>query len=209
MDNTASPEGPDRILVGDCVELMGTLPEGSVDMVFADPPYNLQLRNELLRPENTSHVDAVDDDWDKFADFDAYVTAAFFDRDGVAMSTGNVVAFNTVHANGKGIRLLNASGEIRDNLIQGNNFFGIALIDYCIAVDGTANSCENNPPYYADTSPDNNQLVDNTVTGNGANPPPGPFQPFAGDILGVGGTGNCASGNVANKVILPPDLPAC
>ncbi len=99
--------------------------------------------------------------------------------------------------------------EIRDNLIQGNNFFGIALIDYCIAVDGTANSCENNPPYYADTSPDNNQLVDNTVTGNGANPPPGPFQPFAGDILGVGGTGNCASGNVANKVILPPDLPAC
>ncbi|MFO1163503.1 MAG: site-specific DNA-methyltransferase, partial [Reyranellaceae bacterium] len=72
MDNTASPEGPDRILVGDCVELMGTLPEGSVDMVFADPPYNLQLRNELLRPENTSHVDAVDDDWDKFADFAAY-----------------------------------------------------------------------------------------------------------------------------------------
>ncbi|WP_395713441.1 site-specific DNA-methyltransferase [Reyranella sp.] len=51
---------------------MDALPEGSVDMVFADPPYNLQLRNELLRPENTSHVDAVDDDWDKFADFATY-----------------------------------------------------------------------------------------------------------------------------------------
>jgi len=75
VDNSsgAKPE-KDRILVGDCVELMNDLPEGSVDMVFADPPYNLQLRNELLRPENTSHVDAVDDDWDKFADFAAYDT---------------------------------------------------------------------------------------------------------------------------------------
>ena len=73
VDNNsgAKPE-KDRILVGDCVELMGRLPEASIDMVFADPPYNLQLRNELLRPENTSHVDAVDDDWDKFADFAAY-----------------------------------------------------------------------------------------------------------------------------------------
>jgi len=69
---TRSAEGRDRILVGDCVELMDGLPEGSIDMVFADPPYNLQLQNELLRPENTSHVDAVDDDWDKFADFAAY-----------------------------------------------------------------------------------------------------------------------------------------
>jgi len=61
----------DRVLVGDCVELMNGLPEGSVDMVFADPPYNLQLGGELLRPDN-SKVDAVDDDWDKFADFARY-----------------------------------------------------------------------------------------------------------------------------------------
>jgi modification methylase len=57
----------DRVLVGDCVELMNGLPGGSVDMVFADPPYNLQLGGDLLRPDN-SKVDAVDDDWDKFAD---------------------------------------------------------------------------------------------------------------------------------------------
>ena len=57
----------DRVLVGDCIDLMLSLPEGSVDMVFADPPYNLQLGGELLRPDN-SRVDAVDDDWDKFAD---------------------------------------------------------------------------------------------------------------------------------------------
>jgi modification methylase len=61
----------DRIIVGDCIEELGRLPEGSVDLVFADPPYNLQLNNELYRPDN-SRVDAVDDDWDKFGSFAAY-----------------------------------------------------------------------------------------------------------------------------------------
>ena len=51
----------DKVLVGDCIELMRALPEASVDMVFADPPYNLLLGGELLRPDN-SKVDAVDDD---------------------------------------------------------------------------------------------------------------------------------------------------
>jgi len=60
-----------RILVGDCVAEMAALPAASVDLVFADPPYNLQLRNELKRPDD-SRVDAVDDDWDKFASFEAY-----------------------------------------------------------------------------------------------------------------------------------------
>jgi len=61
----------DRILTGDCIELMAGLPAGSVDMVFADPPYNLGLQGELRRPDN-SRVDAVDDDWDRFDDFAAY-----------------------------------------------------------------------------------------------------------------------------------------
>jgi DNA modification methylase len=61
----------DRVLVGDCIDLMQSLPEASIDMVFADPPYNLQLGGELLRPDN-SRVDAVDDDWDKFANFARY-----------------------------------------------------------------------------------------------------------------------------------------
>ncbi|MEF3367489.1 DNA methyltransferase [Methylocystis sp. 9N] len=59
------------ILRGDCVGLMQTLASSSVDLVFADPPYNLQLANALTRPDQ-SLVDAVDDDWDKFADFGAY-----------------------------------------------------------------------------------------------------------------------------------------
>src|SRR5262245_1944106 len=60
-----------RIIVGDCVAEMAALPAASVDLVFADPPYNLQLRSELKRPDD-SRVDAVDDDWDKFASFEAY-----------------------------------------------------------------------------------------------------------------------------------------
>ena len=60
-----------RILVGDCVAEMAKLPAASVDLIFADPPYNLQLAGDLKRPDN-SKVDAVDDDWDQFASFKAY-----------------------------------------------------------------------------------------------------------------------------------------
>ncbi len=62
---------PHRIIVGDCVAEMNRLPAASVDLVFADPPYNLQLASDLKRPDD-SHVDAVTDDWDKFASFAAY-----------------------------------------------------------------------------------------------------------------------------------------
>ncbi|MFE9084835.1 site-specific DNA-methyltransferase [Brevundimonas sp. NPDC003935] len=61
----------DVILRGDCIEVLKGLPDKSVDMVFADPPYNLQLGGDLLRPDN-SKVDAVDDEWDKFDSFAAY-----------------------------------------------------------------------------------------------------------------------------------------
>jgi modification methylase len=61
----------DAVLGGDCVEVMRGLPEASVDLVFADPPYNLQLRGDLHRPDN-SRVDAVDEDWDRFASFATY-----------------------------------------------------------------------------------------------------------------------------------------
>ena len=60
-----------RIVVGDCVAEMSKLPAGSVDLVFADPPYNLQLKGDLKRPDE-SHVDAVNNDWDKFSSFAAY-----------------------------------------------------------------------------------------------------------------------------------------
>lgn len=59
------------IIAGDCIEVMNSLPEASVDLIFADPPYNLQLKGDLHRPDN-SQVDAVDDAWDQFASFAAY-----------------------------------------------------------------------------------------------------------------------------------------
>jgi len=61
----------DRILRGDCIEIMNSLPENSVDVIFADPPYNLQLKDSLHRPDN-SKVDAVTDAWDQFASFRHY-----------------------------------------------------------------------------------------------------------------------------------------
>ena len=70
------PSPPDflplnKILVGDCVAEIERLPAESVDLVFADPPYNLQLEGALSRPDQ-SLVDAVDDDWDKFSSFGEY-----------------------------------------------------------------------------------------------------------------------------------------
>jgi len=65
----SAPEN--TILIGDCLEELRKIPDASVDLVFADPPYNLQLDSELLRPNNT-RVDGVDDEWDKFDSFAAY-----------------------------------------------------------------------------------------------------------------------------------------
>jgi modification methylase len=61
----------DQVIEGDCVERMKALPEGCADLVFADPPYNMQLRGELRRPDQ-SKVDAVDDHWDQFSSFETY-----------------------------------------------------------------------------------------------------------------------------------------
>ncbi len=61
----------DTIITGDCVKSMRALPRESVDLVFADPPYNLQLGGDLHRPNNTK-VDAVDNDWDQFESLQKY-----------------------------------------------------------------------------------------------------------------------------------------
>src|SRR5271154_850082 len=60
-----------QVLGGDCIVELAKLPAGSVDLVFADPPYNLQLQGDLKRPDD-SRVDAVDADWGKFSSFAAY-----------------------------------------------------------------------------------------------------------------------------------------
>lgn len=77
----ATPSLPrNSILAGDCIEVMRSLPDASIDLIFADPPYNLQLKGDLHRPDN-SRVDAVDDAWDQFDSFASYDS---FTRDWLA-----------------------------------------------------------------------------------------------------------------------------
>ena len=72
MESMSSTSLPlDTILEGDCLEWLSRLPDKSIDLVFADPPYNLQLQQELWRP-NLTRVDAVDDAWDRFSSFESY-----------------------------------------------------------------------------------------------------------------------------------------
>ena len=61
----------DTIMIGDCIDSLTSLPEKSIDLIFADPPYNLQLGGDLHRPDN-SRVDGVDDEWDKFESLKVY-----------------------------------------------------------------------------------------------------------------------------------------
>src|SRR5215203_395716 len=68
---SVAPLPLDEVLIGDCIAALERLPPDSVDLVFADPPYNLQLEQALMRPDH-SLVDAVDDDWDKCASFAHY-----------------------------------------------------------------------------------------------------------------------------------------
>ncbi len=70
-DQAAATLPLNSILAGDCIDVMNSLPEASVDLIFADPPYNLQLKGDLHRPNN-SLVDAVDNDWDQFDSFKVY-----------------------------------------------------------------------------------------------------------------------------------------
>lgn len=60
-----------KIIKGDCIEVLKEIPENSVDLIFADPPYNLQLQGDLYRP-NQTRVDGVDDKWDQFSSFEEY-----------------------------------------------------------------------------------------------------------------------------------------
>ena len=89
----------DRIVAGDCVEALHALPARSVDLIFADPPYNLQLRQALYRP-NMTRVDAVDDDWDQFgnfAEYDAFSRAWLTACRRVLKDTGSIWVIGSYH----------------------------------------------------------------------------------------------------------------
>ncbi len=88
-----------QIIPGDCLDVLPDLPAHSVDLIFADPPYNLQLQNALWRP-NLTKVDAVDDDWDKFDDFahyDAFTRAWLQACQRVLKPSGTLWVIGTYH----------------------------------------------------------------------------------------------------------------
>lgn len=88
-----------KILQGNSLEILPTLPEGCADLVFADPPYNLQLKDELWRP-NLTRVDAVDNDWDQFgsfADYDAFTEAWLSAVRPVMSETATIWVSGTYH----------------------------------------------------------------------------------------------------------------
>jgi modification methylase len=89
----------DSIIVGDCIAAMRALPARSVDLVFADPPYNLQLGGELFRPDG-SHVDAVTDHWDKFDSlkhYDAFTRAWMAEAHRVLKDDGAIWVIGSYH----------------------------------------------------------------------------------------------------------------
>jgi modification methylase len=88
-----------QILHGDCREILPSLPENSVDLIFADPPYNLQLQNDLYRP-NMTKVDAVNDGWDQFqdfADYDAFTREWLSASQRVLKDTGTIWVIGSYH----------------------------------------------------------------------------------------------------------------
>jgi DNA modification methylase len=88
-----------KIICGDCIEILKSLPENSVDLIFADPPYNLQLRNDLYRP-NMTKVDAVNDGWDKFegfAEYDSFTREWLSASQCVLKETGTLWVIGTYH----------------------------------------------------------------------------------------------------------------
>ena len=88
-----------KIHLGDCIELLRKLPNNSIDLIFADPPYNLQLNGELYRPNQTK-VDAVTDAWDKFnskEDYDRFTTAWLTECYRVLKNTGSIWVIGTYH----------------------------------------------------------------------------------------------------------------
>ena len=132
-ENRMDPLPLEQILHGDCIEILSTFPAESIDVVFADPPYYLQLRQELWRP-NLTRVEAVDDEWDRFdgfADYDRFTRQWLQACHRVLKRTGTLWVIGTYHnifrvgsiLQDLGFWILNDLAWIKDNPMP--NFRGV------------------------------------------------------------------------------------
>jgi len=112
---------------------------------------------------------------------------------------------------GSGVLLLGVDNiRIKNNNISGNDFLGLGVLDWCVAMSLGGGTCPNPlPPGIPETAPDNNLIQGNVFTGNGSNPPTG-FEAFAADIVALAGAGvnNCYVDNTLTST-LPPGLGPC
>jgi DNA modification methylase len=117
--------GINWVIQGDCLQVLPSLPDKCADVIFADPPYNLQLQQELWRP-NRTRVDAVNDDWDRFtgfAEYDAFTRAWLTESRRVLKDNGTIWAMATYHSvfrigaimQDLGFWLLNAVAYVKTN----------------------------------------------------------------------------------------------
>ena len=87
------------IITGDCLDELKKIPDSSIDLIFADPPYNMQLENSLYRPNNTK-VDGVSDEWDKFdsfSDYDIFSSAWLKECRRILKNTGTIWVIGSYH----------------------------------------------------------------------------------------------------------------
>ncbi len=130
----------ETVWVGDCIEIMSEFPDGCIDLIFADPPYNLTLRQPLHRPEGGIY-EGVDDDWDKFDDLSDYVeftrnwlrqAKRVLKDDGAIWVTGTYHNIFTV-----GYMLMNLDWFILNNItwIKSNPTPNFAGVRFCAATE--------------------------------------------------------------------------
>lgn len=112
---------------------------------------------------------------------------------------------------GVGVLMLGVDNvDIENNLIEDNDFVGIGTFDWCLVTD-----CEARPPDFEDVVPENIRVIGNTLINNHGDPPPGPFQGVAADIVEIGGVDNCYSDNTIENtpplevLTIPAELPPC
>jgi parallel beta-helix repeat protein len=201
------------------VRVTHSLVEGNVNGFEISNSSNITLAHNVSR-NNTVGLASLflPDIFDERPDAEGYVVRDNLFLDNNKPNTARPGSILSMVPSGTGILHVGADESLfLRNRVEGNDFAGLAIVDYCLVVLGTPFDCFSDPSvspgFRADSQASDNQVIDNTIVGNGTNPDPSsPFAPLASDIglLTGGDHGNCFSGNVFDTSIsLIGVLPEC